>query len=340
MSDSMGITPITEFVWDRSIRNSKRSIRLSLGDDTASEATEAAWLPVLEIAGAEEGPSLLLLAGVHGDEYEGIELIIRLFHQLAPHKLKGNLLMITAANPYSYRGGTRMSPEDGVNLARAFPGNATGTVTERLAYELHHRFISKADFLLDLHSGGTQYAVATLTGYYHNPSTAFGRSCREAAEAFGAKLLWAHAEIAPGRSISSAQSLGIPWLYTEAFGGRRIRPEDRTFFYEGTLRLLKHLGMCDNPEVGTGDDAPVISRTIYSDGNFDHSMLSETDGFFIPEVSLLDEVRQGDRIGTIYHLDGTELQQVKAETAGIVVMLLGTPVIRKQEPVYLLAALT
>ncbi|KIL40342.1 hypothetical protein SD70_13935 [Gordoniibacillus kamchatkensis] len=42
-------------------------------------------------------------------------------------------------------------------------------MTERIAYELHHRFLANADFLLDLHSGGTHYAVSTLVGYYDDP---------------------------------------------------------------------------------------------------------------------------------------------------------------------------
>ncbi|WP_171654369.1 succinylglutamate desuccinylase/aspartoacylase family protein [Paenibacillus foliorum] len=329
-------SPITDFVWDRSIRNLKRSRRLSLFSE---KKDDDAWLPVLEISGSEEGPALLILAGVHGDEYEGVDVILRLFHSLSPEEVKGSLLMIPTANPYAYLGGSRTSPEDTMNLARVFPGSQEGTVTERLAYELHNRFIANAEFMLDLHSGGTHYAVATLAGYYHDKSTDFGRKCREAAEAFGAKVLWGHSEVAPGRTVSSAQSLGIPWIYTEAYGGRRIRPEDKEFYYNGSIRLLRHLGMIRTPDSGENENVPIVSRTIYGDGNFDKSALSEADGFFIPEVSLLSEVRRGDRIGTIYGLDGAELQQVISDSDGIVVMLLGTPAVRKQEPIYLLASL-
>ncbi|MNH89565.1 murein peptide amidase A [compost metagenome] len=299
---------------------------------------DAIWIPAFELAGVEDGPNLLILAGVHGDEYEGIETILRLFSALRLEDLRGNLLMIPCANPYAYRGGTRVSPDDGVNLARAFPGKQMGTVTEKLAYELHHRMIAKADFLLDLHSGGTHYAVASLVGYYHEEGSAFSHRCREAAEAFGALLLWAHDEIAPGRTVSSAQALGIPWLYTEAYGGRRVRQEDARMFYDGIFRLMNHLEMLDDPlEWPVGK--PVIERkTIYSDGNFDHSATAEEDGFFVPAISLESEVRQGDLIGTIYGLDGSERQRVTAGSDGFLVMILGIPVVRKGDPVYLLAS--
>ncbi|WP_284639286.1 succinylglutamate desuccinylase/aspartoacylase family protein [Paenibacillus silviterrae] len=328
--------PITSFQWNKNIRSVKRSFQLVLG---SSSEGEDGTLNVLEIAGEEDGPALLVLAGVHGDEYEGIETILRLYHSLSPKALRGSLLMIPASNPYAFQGGTRVSPVDGANLARVFPGNTQGTPTERLAYELHHRFIASSDFLLDLHSGGTHYAVASLAGYYHNEQTVYGQKCRKAAEAFGSELLWAHPEIGSGRTVSSAQALGIPWLYTEAYGGRRIRSEDSLLFFNGAMRLLRHLKMLANPDQWIIAPDPPMRRTIYSDGNFDNSALSEADGFFIPAVSLLTKVNQGDRIGTIYGLDGAELHNVTAAEEGLVVMLLGTPVVRKGEPIYLLAAL-
>ncbi|WP_171631852.1 succinylglutamate desuccinylase/aspartoacylase family protein [Paenibacillus plantarum] len=326
---------IEQFTWNRSSRSVKHNYRLLLEDNSKEDEI---WIPAFELAGAEDGPNLLILAGVHGDEYEGIETILRLFSAMQPEDLKGNVLMIPCANPYAYRGGTRVSPDDGVNLARVFPGKQRGTVTEKLAYELHHRMIANADFMLDLHSGGTHYAVASLVGYYHEEESAFSRRCREAAEAFGSSLLWAHNEIAPGRSVSSAQSLGIPWLYTEAYGGRRVRQEDARMFYDGTIRLMNHLEMLVDPLEWPVSKPVIEPKTIYSDGNFDHSATAEEDGFFVPAISLESEVRQGDLIGTIYGLDGSERQRILAGSDGFLVMILGTPVLRKGDPVYLLAS--
>jgi predicted deacylase len=322
-------------------------------------------LPVLQVDGAGAGPVLLVLAAVHGDEYEGVETVLRLYRSLRPERLAGSVIMIPAANLLAYRGGTRVTPEDGVNMARAFPGNPDGTPTERLAYHLHHRFIAQADFLLDLHSGGAHYAVSTLVGYYENEASETGRRSRAAAEAFGAELLWAHTDIAPGRSVSSALSLGVPWLYTEAYGGRRIRREDAELFYAGAYRLMRHLRMLgesvdETDETGkTGDQAgahaeqavqlQVPAHTgakeagrcppmrIYGDGNFDGSETAEADGFFIPAVSLNTIVRTGDKIGAVCRLDGRELQEVRATRGGMVVMLAGSPPVRAGDPLFMLA---
>ncbi|WP_309120306.1 succinylglutamate desuccinylase/aspartoacylase family protein [Paenibacillus sp.] len=327
--------PEKEFDWDGYSLGQKSSSAISLRSDTDDPMS----VPVLQIAGATEGPTLLVFAGIHGDEYEGIDTILRLYAEISPDHLIGRLIMVPVANPYAYRGATRTTPEDGVNLARAFPGNPQGTVTERLAHELHYRLIARADFLLDLHSGGTHYAVATLVGYFHDEKSEFGRRCRAAAEAFGVDLLWGHSRVAEGRSISSAQSLGVPWLYTEAFGGRRIRPEDSKSFYTGALRLLRHLGMSADPQLLNIEATERTRRTIYGDGNFDASAVSEVEGFYIPAVPLMSAVSCGDKIGGIYSMNGVELQEVRAHADGYLVMMVGTPTVRRGDPLYLLAAL-
>lgn len=297
-------------------------------------------LPVLVVAGENEGPVLLVLAGVHGDEYEGVQTILRLYELLQPQQLNGRLILIPTANPLAYRAKSRCSPEDGMNLARTFPGKIDGTITERLAYEWHHRFIAKSDFLLDLHSGGKQYQIATLTGYYHDEQSELGRASRKAAEAFGIPLLWGHSHISAGRSISSAQALGIPWLYTEAYGGGRIRPEDAAYFLNGTLRLMDHLGMLKlnvAAELLLPKAHHSSFHTIYGDGNFDQSALCKQEGFFIPKVKLMYTLQAGERIGAIYDVNGQLIDEVYAEKSGFLVMLAGGPVVKKGDPLYMIA---
>jgi predicted deacylase len=335
MADERSLETERHFDWNQYERGTKGSSSLTFRVHPDTDLT----LPVLQITGEKEGPSLLVFASIHGDEYEGIDTILRLYNQLSPQDVIGRLVMLPTANPLAYRGGTRISPDDDVNLARAFPGNPEGSITQQLAYVLHHQFIAHADFLLDLHSGGTHYAVATMVGYYHDEHSELGQRSRAAAIAFGMDLLWAHSTIAAGRSISSAQSLGIPWLYTEAYGGRRIRQQDSDSFYTGSLRLMNHLKMLVAPDQWELGKSPASIQTIYGDGNFDASVVSEAEGFFIPRVKLMSEVHLGDLIGTIYALSGESLQEVRAYADGFLVMMVGTPIIKRGEPIYLLAAL-
>lgn len=329
---------IEHFSLDRFKRGTKQSCQLTIVHRSSDGTQTETDLPVFVLTGLQQGPVLLVLAGVHGDEYEGMQTVLKLFHDLTADQLRGRLVMIPTANPLAYRGKTRESPEDGLNLARVFPGKLAGSMTERLAYELHHRFIASADFLLDLHSGGVHYEIALLTGYYHNESSELGRRSRAAAEAFGIPLLWGHETTAPGRSISSAQMLGIPWLYTEASGGGRVRPEEAVHYYEGTLRLMHHLGMLQEIEANALPAGAAEFQTIYGEGNFDQSAISEHDGFFIPAVALKSRVQKGDPIGAIFDFTGAAVQQVHADRDGIVVMLAGRPAVSIGDPLYMIAS--
>src|SRR5207344_3566991 len=100
----------------------------------------------------------------------------------------GSVWLIPGANPLAFAAGTRTSPEDGVNLARVFPGDASGTPTQRLAYWLFSSFAEKADYLIDLHSGGVEYKFLPVGCFYDRPG--LENPSYRAASAFGLPNLW------------------------------------------------------------------------------------------------------------------------------------------------------
>ena len=159
---------------------------------------------------------MLVIAGVHGDEYEGIAAIPQLFAATEPQHLRGSLLLMPVCNLPAYEAAQRSSPVDGLNLARVFPGEAKGTITRQIAFWITEKLLRHADFLIDLHTGGIAYELPTLIGYIHDEGE-LGQASLAAATAFGAPVMWGHPMPMPaGRSISAATELGVPSLYTEA----------------------------------------------------------------------------------------------------------------------------
>ena len=113
--------------------------------EVASRADGGSWrLPLLYARGSATGPTLAVTAAVHGNEYEGVEAVPRIFDQVHPDALRGTLVMIAVCNMPAYEAGIRSSPIDDLNLARVFPGDAEGTITQRIAYWLTHRIIQPA----------------------------------------------------------------------------------------------------------------------------------------------------------------------------------------------------
>ena len=102
-----------------------------------------------------EGPSVLLMAGNHGDEYEGEICLAKLIRRLDPQAVKGSVTILPMANTPAVMAARRCSPLDGGNLNRAFPGSPDGTPTSRLAHFLENDLFPRHDVVFDLHSGGT-----------------------------------------------------------------------------------------------------------------------------------------------------------------------------------------
>ncbi|MGH9522700.1 MAG: succinylglutamate desuccinylase/aspartoacylase family protein [Terriglobales bacterium] len=313
-----GISP-REFDPTALLRGAKHAVTLDLAPDAPGIA-----IPVHVVNGARPGRMLVVTAGVHGDEYEGVRTVLDTTATLVPAELSGTVIAVPVANPPAFWNGTRTSPLDGGNLARAFPGDPQGKITEIIAHHLAHSIIARADFFLDLHSAGVQFLMPTMVGYDSNHSAS-----RAAALAFGAPVVWAHSTMAPGRTVSFAASRGIPWLYTEARGAGRIHPDDLRVFRRGVSNLLRHLGMLP----GTPECSPPAIQ-LCGDGDLDASLSASRAGFFIPAVELLAAVRAGQELGRSIDLYGQTVETFCSPRDGVVAMMRAFPVLHPGDAVF------
>jgi predicted deacylase len=282
--------------------------------------------PVLLVRGASPGPVLAVSANVHGDEYEGVRAIFETFEGLAPERMSGDFLAVPVVNIPAFWNGTRCSPADGANLARVFPGDANGSPSQRLAWHFGRSIIANASFYLDLHSGGVNFRMPSMAGY---PST--NALARAAAEIFGAPTIWGHPSVALGRTVSLANDLGIPWIYTEARGAGRIHPSDLAMMKRGIRNVLRHLAILEETLEGGPPE-----RRLIGDGNTDCGLTAAMDGFLMPEVQILDRVKSGQKLGRLVDVSGNELQIYHAPASGVVGLIREFPVVREGDVLFLL----
>lgn len=302
--------------------------------DVAPRAEGGMWqLPAIVLRGAQAGPTLTLFGAVHGDEYDGQEVTYWLADTLRPAQLAGTVLIAPICNVPAYATASRLSPIDGHNLARVFPGQADGTVSLQYAYWLTEKFIRGSALLLDIHSGGLLYQLPSLIGYTQSDE-AQHRAGEYAARAFAANndlvAIWAHpAPLAPGRSLSAADALGVPALYTEAEGAGRVSAKMRATFCRGVLQVLAHLKMIGADtlttlQAGIGTVAhPSAPIELIGDGNLDQQISAPCAGHFSPACQLMDHVVAGQRIGRICDAIGVTLAEITAPSAGVVITLRG-----------------
>jgi uncharacterized protein len=299
----------------------KHSLLLDLGPSASGVE-----LSVLLARGAKEGKTLVVTAGVHGDEFEGVRAILEIWAELDPLKMSGDLLAVPVANPLAFWKGTRTTPSDEGNLARAFPGVEHGSATEVIAFHLANSIISHGDFYLDLHSAGVKLLMPSMVGY-----DASDPRSHEAALAFGASVIWGHPRISPGRTISFAAQRGIPWLYTEAAGAGRIDTADLAMFKRGIRNLSHHLKI----EPGA-IETQEPSHSLYGDGDVDASINATLPGFLVPSVQLLDLVSVGQELGRTLDLHGQSVEVFKSPRDGVVGMVHVFPVVEPEDPVFLI----
>jgi predicted deacylase len=287
-------------------------------------------LPMLRANGAGDGPHVAILGGVHGDEPEGITAASAIWRTVDLER--GSMTILPVSNLPAVDAGTRSSPIDNGNLARTFPGNPDGTVTERIAHVLSEDVIRHADFLVDLHSAGQHYAMPMLAGCYAAPD-ALGARCEAAAQAFGAPVYWAHPDISPGRSLSVALDANIPNLYVECGGGGRVRRSDFRAYVDGVRRILAHLGCLPSLP-----PPPPPTLRLRSTGDLDTWLTIEVTGLLLEGVGVLDNVKKDQTLGTVVdQFDGSALQELKAPFDGVVIMARRTARVRPGDGAYMIA---
>ena len=125
-------------------------------------------IPVYVFRSKNPGPVLLILAGMHGDEINGIEIVRRLITRDDVKKpLCGTIIAIPVINTISFLSGSRDLP-DGRDLNRCFPGTKNGSLGGRIAYDLMNEIIPQIDFV---RAAGQGERIKRWNGYPRSLAT-------------------------------------------------------------------------------------------------------------------------------------------------------------------------
>ena len=108
--------------------------------------------PTVVVCGRAEGPVLFVGAGAHGEEVAGVEAVRRAAHGVEPSALVGAAVFVPVQNPVAFSARTYLTPWDGGDLAKSFPGSPVGSMTERIAFTLFDEVLSRATAVIDVHS--------------------------------------------------------------------------------------------------------------------------------------------------------------------------------------------
>lgn len=215
-------------------------------------------LPIGVIANGK-GPTVILEGGNHGDEYEGPIIISEIARELDPGEIQGRLILMPAVNVHAVNAGQRVSPVDGLNLNRTFPGNPRGTITEQISAFMAEQIFPRGNAFLDLHSGGSSLDIIPSAVIEPAEDKALLKKNIAAAQAFGAPVTVVIANMGdPRTATAAAVRAGLITMGTEMAGGGTTSPEAVALCRRGVRNVLAHLGVLPPSAATAGDTGQVL----------------------------------------------------------------------------------
>jgi predicted deacylase len=266
-------------------------------------------VPVHVLVGCRLRPRLALVAGVHGNEYEGMVTLVELLARLDAASLAGSLVVVPVANPFAFRAGQRRTPQDDRDLNRVFPGSPSGSLSARLAHRLCTAVLTGADLVFTLHSAMADGTLSPWVEFLEGESP-LERATYEAAVASGFPDLVALPRL-PGVLQTALAERGVPVIEGEVGGQGTTVPANVAYYTARVLAVARHAGVLAN-EVASGKECP--APRIWRLRGVD----AETDGLFRCAVDLRQAVGAGGLLGTLLDVGDGSIREVRAPGSGLV----------------------
>jgi predicted deacylase len=267
--------------------------------------------PIYVSRALQDGPTLALTAGMHGDEINGMEIVRRILDGGLNRTKRGTVVCMPITNVYGFLNFSRDVP-DGKDVNRSFPGSKNGSLASRVAYNLTHQIIPYIDYGIDFHTGGSM-----RTNYPQVRAMLNNETNLELAHAFSAPFT-IDSSFRPNSLRKEASKKGKNIIVYEAGESLRFDQHGIEEGINGTLRLMRHLKMVDwAPEIKEEN------RIIWSSS----WIRAKHAGLFQPAVQCGQLIHKGEWVGTITDPFGEFKEQVKASETAYVIGLNNSPVV-------------
>ena len=289
--------------------------------------------PFYSIKGEETGPSICITAGIHGCEYASIIAAIRLYKELNPIEVNGQIKIIPIVNMPAFKNRTMFTcPIDNKDLNGTFPGSEGGSYSEQLVFRLFNDFIKGSDYYLDLHGGDMVENVAHFCFAHQSGNKAVDQKSKELAEIYGLKNIafttLNGTDPDRGRTYSYASENGIPAIQTEQGGIGQAEEQDVLGHLNGLYNVLKFIGCLKNTFIQKND------ISYFSKGC---SVYSKYEGIFYSQCKAGDQVNEGEELGILEDYLGNKIEAIKAPCSGKIVTFVTSPAVKMKGKLFKIA---
>jgi len=263
-------------------------------------------IPLIVANGAASGPTLVMLAAVHGTEVCCTAAVHRLMEGLDPKGLKGRIVAIPAANPIAAAHGDYAAWPDNQNLSGTWPAAAAdGGPTQRIA-GLIWPVIESADCVVDLHANPLPALAFSLL------SSSAGEETFRLARAFGVTLMKQAAPSNYARGMRQIlEEKGIPVFCPELPGNIYYWDDIAAIGVVGLRNVMKAMGMIDGeiePQTGV--------LVLDSDMEFVTRLRANRGGLLRFTAPPGTRLEKGATAIQIYSFNGELVEEIRMPCAG------------------------
>jgi predicted deacylase len=284
-------------------------------------------IPCHEIGPADAPLRLALVAGLHGNELNGVFVLARLanfLQQVAAGdrpgtELLGRVRVIPAVNVLGLNTRSRLWPFDGTDLNRMFPGYDAGETTQRIAHAVL-RATAAAEWRIDVHSSNQDFEELPQVRLY-DPSDEERRAAR-----------WLGLPAVIERPVTPTVSATLANAWKHA-GGRSLviqagqagslQPEHCERLFRALVDLLEQLGLV----IGLRLAEPEHDVHFFGPRNI-FPLIGEHAGWFVSRLEVGQWLQAGDLVGYVYDgFAGNLRAELRAPVSGLLAGLRRQPLL-------------
>jgi predicted deacylase len=278
-------------------------------------------IPIIVERSKIEGPTVLISAGLHGDEINGVEIVRQIITQKINKPKRGTIICIPVINMFGFVNQKREFP-DGRDLNRVFPGTKKGSLASRFAYYLQQEILPHIDYVLDFHAGGASRFNAPHIRIVPNDE-----KLKKLAEIFNAPFVLYSKNIT-GSFRSICQKQGVQVLLFEGGKSLDFNEEVTHVGVAGAQRFLNHLDMLSPLK----KIVPPEQKTKFIESS--QWIRAKFSGMFHGSVQVGAWVEKGQLLATISDPFGKVEHQHKATHAGYLINVNQAPFVYQGDAIY------
>lgn len=260
-------------------------------------------IPIHVFNAKKAGPTVLVQAGLHGDEINGVETLRRMLQNNLFQLKRGAVIVVPILNIFGFIHFSRDVP-DGKDVNRSFPGRKSGSLASRIAFAHTSQILPQIDFGIDLHTGGAQRSNFPQVRY-----TAADEQSKFLAKAFNAPFYFASRLIA-GSFRKTTFKMGVPTVVYEAGESMRFDEEAISKAIQGISNVLVAHDMLPKENQTKKKKSIHLETTRW--------IRASRAGMFVPSVENGELVSKGQELGNITDTYAKKNKRIKAPFDGYI----------------------